>query len=235
MNQLILNILCEGQTEELFAKQVLKDYLKDFGIVVKTTILITNKKKNIRGGMLNYQQAKNDLDLLIKQHAKKTHETHYFTTMFDFYALPNDFPGYEDAHKSANCYLTINKIEENFSNDVNHHKFIPYIQLHEFEALVFCGLDNLLEDYPDMGKQINNLKKILTCYNDNSELIDNNPSTAPSKRIIKEFELKHHYDKVKSGTFVTDKVGILALKDKCRHFKDWIDKLEHLANIDSNT
>jgi hypothetical protein len=232
MSQVILNVLCEGQTEELFAKQVLKAYLKAFGIVVKTTILITCKNKESRGGMLSYQQAKRDLGLLIKQHSKKTCEVHYFTTMFDFYALPNDFPGYDYAHKTTDCYLTISKIEEDFGNDVNHHKFIPYIQLHEFEALVFCGLDNLLEDYPDMGKQINNLKKVLTAYNDNSELIDNSPSTAPSKRIIKEFEPKHHYDKVKSGTFVTDKVGIVALKDKCLHFKDWIEKLEQLRNID---
>jgi hypothetical protein len=52
MNQIILNVLCEGQTEDRFANNVLKTYLKNYNILVKTTILITNKKKNIRGGML---------------------------------------------------------------------------------------------------------------------------------------------------------------------------------------
>jgi len=45
MNQIILNVLCEGPTEDRFVQKVLKPYLKDFGIVVKTQLLLTNKKK----------------------------------------------------------------------------------------------------------------------------------------------------------------------------------------------
>ncbi|GHT29324.1 hypothetical protein AGMMS49574_05760 [Bacteroidia bacterium] len=229
MSQIILNVLCEGPTEDRFANHVLKSYLKDFNIVVKTTILFTSKKKNIRGGMLSYKQAKNDLELLIKQHSKKTYETHYYTTMFDLYALPDNFPNYKVANKIADCYKKVEKLEEEFAKDINSAKFIPYIQLHEFEALVFCGLEHLLVDYPDMTKQVENLKKIVASYSNNTEKINNNPATAPSKRIIKEFEKFHHYDKPKSGEFVTDKVGIEALKDKCPHFKEWIEKLEKLS------
>jgi hypothetical protein len=229
MSQVILNVLCEGQTEDRFANHVLKDYLKNFNIVVKTTILITNKKKNSRGGMLSYKQAKNDLSLLIKQHSKKTYETHYYTTMFDLYALPDDFPGYTDANKIPDCYLKIEKLEDKFKEDISSPNFLPYIQLHEFEALVFCGLEHLLVDYPDMTKQIINLQKVVEAYFGNTEKINDSPETAPSKRIINEFEKFHHYDKPKSGEFVTDKVGIEELKVKCLHFKEWIEKLEKLA------
>ena len=225
MRQKILNILCEGQTEDRFAKSVLKNYLKDFDIVVKHTILITNKRKNIRGGLLSYQQAKNDLELLIKQHSKKTSEEYFFTTMFDLYALPDDFPGYADAMIIPDCYEKVKKLEEKFAESIPSRNFIPYIQLHEFEALVFCGLEYLLIDYPNMTKQVANLQKIIEKYDNNTEKIDDNPQTAPSKRIIKEFEQFHHYDKPKSGQFVTEKVGIEGLKDKCPHFKEWIEKL----------
>lgn len=228
MSQIILNVLCEGQTEDRFAQKVLKPYLKDFGIVVKTQLLLTNKKKNIRGGMISYERAKNDLSLWIKQHSTKTYETHYFTTMFDLYALPDDFPGFAAANRKTNCYDTILLLEEEFSKDINSVRFIPYIQLHEFEALVFCGLEHLLVDYPDMTREVESLRGVLTRYDQNPEKINNSPVTAPSKRIIKAFDSKHHYDKPKLGEFVTAKVGIIGLKEKCLHFKEWIEKLEQI-------
>ncbi len=61
MKTFIINILCEGQTEERFVKEVLKPYFKSTGIVLKHRLLITSKKKNAYGGMLSYKQAKGDL------------------------------------------------------------------------------------------------------------------------------------------------------------------------------
>lgn len=54
MNTIIINILCEGQTEERFVKEVLKPYFKSAGIVLKHRLLVTSKKKNAHGGMLSY-------------------------------------------------------------------------------------------------------------------------------------------------------------------------------------
>ncbi|KAA6335535.1 hypothetical protein EZS27_016237 [termite gut metagenome] len=229
--KVILNVLCEGQTEERFANKVLKDYLKDIGIIVKAQILTTNKKKNCKGGMLNYEQVKKDLSTWMKQCKSTTNEKHYYTTMFDLYALPTDFPCYAKASKTSDCYERIQILERSFANDINNCNFIPYIQIHEFEALVFCGLEYLLIDYPDMGKQIETLKKVVeTEYSNNPELINMSPETAPSRRIIKEFEKHHHYNKPKSGELVTSKVGIDALKEKCKHFKEWVEKLENIVS-----
>lgn len=229
MSQIILNVLCEGQTEDRFAQNVLNPYLKEFGIVVKSQLLVTNRKKNIWGGMISYERAKTDLSIWIKQHSTKTYETHFFTTMFDLYALPDDFPGFAAANRKTNCYDTVRLLEEQFGSNINSDRFIPYIQLHEFEALVFCGLEHLLVDYPDMTREIASLKEVLPRYENNPEKINNSPVTAPSKRIIKAFELKHHYDKPKSGEFVTSKVGISGLKEQCLHFKEWIEKLEIIS------
>ncbi len=228
MSTVIVNVLCEGPTEDLFAKAVLKEYLQQFGIVVKPIILTTSKKKQTKGGMINYLKVKNDLILLIKQHSAKTYEKHFFTTMFDLYALPNDFPGYDEAKKISDCYQKVKKLEEKLAEDTPSENFIPYIQLHEFEALVFCGLEHLLVDYPDMKKQVEELKKALDTTG-NPEKINSSPETAPSKRIIKAFEKFHNYDKPKSGAFVTGKVGIETLKSKCTHFKEWMEKLEKLV------
>ena len=86
----------------------------------------------------------------------------------------------------------------------------------------------MLNDYPAMTKQIDNLQKIVEKFDNNTEKIDGNPHRAPSKRIIKEFEPFHHYDKPKTGLLVTGNVGIDGLKKKCPHFKEWIEKLENI-------
>ena len=96
MKAKIIHVLCEGQTEQGFVEEVLRPYLQAQGVAgVKSILITTNKKKNARGGMLSYAQAVTDLELLRKMKMDGEYERHVFTTMFDLYALPDDFPGYE--------------------------------------------------------------------------------------------------------------------------------------------
>lgn len=225
----VLHILCEGQTEQGFADKVLKPYLQEQGIAsVKSTMVTTNRKMNIQGGMLSYQQAKQDLSILFKSNQDDEYTSHIFTTMFDFYALPNDFPNYSEAIKIQDKYQMIDSVEASFANDINECRFIPYIQLHEFEALVFCGIEYLKELYPECDKSVKILCNILTEF-DNPELINHGSSTAPSKRIIhaieSEAKQKYKYNKPKSGTFVTENVGIDKLRHDCPHFSKWLERL----------
>lgn len=98
MKAKIIHVLCEGQTEQGFVEEVLRPYLQAQGVAgVKSILITTNKKKNARGGMLSYAQAVTDLELLRKMKMDGEYERHVFTTMFDLYALPDDFPGYEAA------------------------------------------------------------------------------------------------------------------------------------------
>lgn len=227
MKTIILHILCEGQTEELFVKNVLKDYLSAYNIICKPQLLLTSKQKNCRGGMLSYNQVTRDLQLMFKQFVEKETETHWFTTMFDLYKLPDDFPGYGDEY--GNVYDRIEHIEQVFAQDVNHVNFIPYIQLHEYEAIVFVGLDYLEEEYPKSGKlhkKINELRDILRRKNNNPELV--NTIKAPSKHIISALEGIHNYNKPKIGASVAQKLKVVNLKKNCLHFAHWIGKLEKI-------
>ena len=77
---------------------------------------------------------------------------------------------------------------------------------------------------------MNDLKDEVTSqYGDNMELVDNSAETAPSKRIIKALKDEYHYDKPKTGTEITDKIGIDTLRAKCCHFNEWLTKLEQLG------
>lgn len=229
MRNVYLHVLCEGQTELRFASKVLATYLVVKGIVVLPQLLITSRKKNARGGVLSYQQAKRDLTFMIRGARDNEQEVHYFTSMFDLYALPDDFPGFAEA-SALKDYSQAAKLEEAFGKDVNCYKFIPYIQLHEFEALVLCNIDGLKDIYPNASEKLIELKnEVMTQYGDNMELVDNSAETAPSKRIIKALKDEYHYDKPKSGTEITDKIGIDTLRTKCRHFNVWLSKIENIC------
>lgn len=148
--------------------------------------------------------------------------------MFDLYALPNDFPGYSEANCIEDRYDRVVSFEKAFFKAVGSERFIPYIQLHEYEALVFCGLDYLLQMYKGCETSIEKLKLDLSKV-DNPELINDNPATAPSKRIIKAIEgekkTRYNYDKPKAGKFVAQKVDMETLRSQCPHFNEWLEKL----------
>lgn len=233
MNTNILNILCEGQTEEKFVKDVLKPYFFSQGLVIKSRLLVTSKNKEAKGGLLSYTQAKNDLLLWMKEVKHRGSETHFFTTMFDFYALPDDFPNKIQSESIADPYLRIANVEKAFSQDIGNDRFIPYIQLHEFEALMFCDITKLAIEYPRCSKEIEGLENILAKYNGNPELINNSPETAPSKRIIAAIEGKHkyNYNKPRSGAVVTAAIGLPILMQSCRHFREWIEIIQSIINL----
>lgn len=222
MKSVILHVLCEGQTEDAFVSKVLKPYLEQFDIYAKSEILLTSRKKKIRGGMLSYEtQAKRDINNMMLQYRDNDYEHHIFTTMFDYYALPNDFPGFEEAHKCPEVRKRIQLLEEAFSRDISSGSFIPYIQLHEFETLLFVDIERLKVDYPESAKEIVNLRLETDKFGD-PELINNKPSTAPSKRIIKALYGKYHYNKVLSGVEITKGIGMERLMERCIHFREWI-------------
>lgn len=108
--------------------------------------------------------------------------------------------------------------------------FIPYIQLHEFEALLFVDIARLETDYPLAKNQIQKLKEETDIYGD-PEMINNSVATAPSKRIIKALEQNYNYNKVKSGATITSIIGMEALLDRCQHFKEWIEHIKRLAAL----
>lgn len=220
-----LHITAEGQTEQRFAKDVLAPHLSRFDVFVDARCVLTSKDKRMakeyRGGLLSYEKAKNDICDWLKE---DKHDECRFTTMFDLYALPYNFPGYDNAKKKIDRYDRVKALEEYMAKDINDRRFIPYIQLHEFEALILADPQHLGWEYLDRATQIKNLSSMVG--DKNPELINDGRETAPSKRILKEIP---EYDKVIAGVTVTGKIGLPTLRAKCRHFNEWLTQLENLG------
>lgn len=213
-----IHVLAEGEAEKQYTENYLRPYLADFGKIISVSCVSTSK--NQKGGISSYAKAKNEVELFLKKA-----EFDLVTTMFDLFKLPNDFPDYATAQQIADPYLKIKHLEVAFQKDINHYRFLPYLQLHEFEALTLANPDNLLVEYLGREKEIAQLKKILADYNGNSELINGGATTAPSKRIL---ALIPEYRKVNPGVTILSFSEIPALKNKCPHFGEWLTKLENL-------
>ncbi len=84
-------ILVEGQTEERFVKDVLQPYLWDGGVHPEPKIVTTKRVKrgaHFKGGITNFKKVEDDLRRFLGDT-----DAALVTTMFDYYGLPDDFPG----------------------------------------------------------------------------------------------------------------------------------------------
>ncbi len=100
-----LNIIAEGNTEENFVNQTLKPHLASLSVGASVRVVTTRRTrgKKYRGGLSTYAKARIDIIRWIKQDQNPDVR---FTTMFDLYGLPTDFPGYETAaNDDPHCAL----------------------------------------------------------------------------------------------------------------------------------
>lgn len=219
-----LHITAEGQTEQKFVNNVLTPHLATFDVFVSVRCVLTSKDKRAakeyRGGLVNYEKAKNDIQAWLKE---DKHEDCRFTTMFDLYALPNNFPGYDEGQEKTDKYERVKILEKHLEQDISDHRFFPYIQLHEFEALILSDPQSLDIEYLEHEVSIQQL--IAMVGEQNPELINDGRETAPSKRILKEIP---EYDKATAGPAVAKRIGLPKLREKCHHFNEWLTRLENL-------
>jgi hypothetical protein len=222
-----LYIVTEGQTETNFVKEILFPYFlsRDMTVIPCTVVTKNDKKagRQYKGGISNYSMAKNDILKYLAYRKKRTDVR--VSTMFDFYRLPNDFPGYCAAQTINDLYKKVDSLEDSLKEDIdkNSNAFIPYLSLHEFEALLFSDIDVVKEHFFEID--ITPLEKTVSEYL-YPELINNGEQTSPSKRIL---QCIPGYAKPSDGVAIAQKIGLDVLRAKCRHFNDWIGKLEDLT------
>lgn len=223
-----LNFIVEGQTEETFVNQTLKPHLSRFSIGVSARVVTTSKQRGVkyRGGLSTYLKARRDITLWTRQ--DKNSDVR-FTTMFDLYGLPTDFPGYVAAVQN-DPIQRVEVLEDALTKDISDDRFIPYIQLHEFEALILSDPRELDSQFDNRADGIARLVSMASQF-PSPEHINDSTDTAPSKRIIREIP-EYEGRKASAGPIVTAKIGLPTLRSKCLHFAGWLDKLESLATED---
>ena len=175
---------------------------------------MTNRKLGKRGGILDFAKIRDDLNRLLRE--DRDAEA-FFTTMIDLYALPSEFPGWDEARKKFVPRDRVLILEEAFRTEMGDDRFYPYIQLHEFEALLYCDLSQLEKRIPNSEKAI---AKLLTDVAGSApEDINEGATTAPSKRIIRQLPIYERI-KVRIGAPAVATIRLHTLRMECPHFDD---------------
>lgn len=223
-----IHFVVEGQTEEAFVKALLIPHLSDQSVFpdVRRVFTSRDKRRNTfyRGGLKRYDKLKADLTFWMKQ---DQHSDSWFTTMVDLYALPADFPDYARCRRATDPHARVQCLESALAADIGHPRLIPYIQLHEFEALLFSNLSPLGDIFSGGEKAVQQLASECQKFK-SPEHIDDDPNGAPSKRIIAKIP-QYEGQKVSAGPLAAQEIGLDQIRQKCPHFDEWLTKLENLA------
>ncbi len=225
-----VKILVEGQTEETFVNEVLFTHLAGKGVFIAPILLTTKRVKNrsplertqpgrrFKGGISTYAKVKLDV-----RNALQDRGVTAVTTMIDFYGLPVDFPGMNDLSREAGK-LRVSQLEQAFANDINSHRFHPFLTLHEFEALLFSSPSEIANAFPEQ-RTLDQLKTVRNSFQTPEE-INQGPETHPAARIT---SCINGYRKPFHGALIANRIGLYTIRQECDHFNNWVTWLESLA------
>ncbi len=211
-------IVCEGETEQRFCNNLLNKHLVSFGKLVSGVLL-----SKTRGGIAKWIHIKHEVERHLKSDS-----TCIVSTFFDYYGIQNghDFPRFEDLNIERDVYKRLQNLESAMKQDIDsllNYRFIPYLQLHEFEALLFCDTSKF-SILPNSSNIIPQLIQIEQEF-PNPELINDAVETSPSKRILK---LMPRYNKVLDGNMILEEIGLDNIRRSTTRFKAWLEALENL-------
>lgn len=210
----------EGQTEQAFVRGVLAPWLGTRNVFLSPCLV---GKPGRKGGVGPYLRAKMDILNLLKQESDTI-----VTTMFDFYGMPTNWPRRDEAAQALHDQKA-SIVEDALKTDINlafqgrldPRRFIPYVQMYEFEALLFSKPEKIAEvvGKPKLTQHLQDIRNGFDC----PEQINDDPSTAPSKRIARFFP---KYQKLLHGSIAAERIGIEVMLAECPHFQDWLCKIQ---------
>jgi hypothetical protein len=218
-------VICEGQTEEMFVNDVLSEQFELLGIYLQPSLI---GKPGHKGGNFKFERVLTDVQKFLLNDTKS-----YCTTFFDFYGLPEDFPGKKEAVTLNNIKSKQNMINDRLVEQLSQYidensmrRFIPYVQLYEFEGLLFSDPASMASEIgrPDLVDKFVAIKNQF----ETPEHVNNSSDTAPSKRI------KNHfigYDKVTHGSLIALEMGVNKIRAECTLFDEWINTLKSVKAL----
>lgn len=198
MTRLLISV--EGLSERIFVEKVLVSHLATFEVFV-------GNPHNMKGN-INLDKVANKLNDL-------SYNYDFVTTFYDFYGFKK---------RGLNSDETKESLEQKIKQGIRQEqreKVIPYIQMYEFEALLFSNVEKMATELQTEQAWINS---ILGDFNNNPENINNSKETAPSKRIEKNVK----YIKTLHAPKILQEIRLPEIRKKCRGFDKWITQLEKI-------
>lgn len=216
-------VICEGPTEKEFCNTILSPYFAPQGIYLNAPLI-----KHSHGGIVPWSLLQRQISIHLR-----AEQNAYVTTMIDYYGINSKhcFPQWEDARQESDVYKRMSLLEQGMKESIEEElrsRFIPYIQLHEFEGLLFSNVD-VYEKVIPKGDLVGveELKQTATTFN-NPELINNSLETSPSHRLVR---IVRGYNKVVYGNYLAESIGLNKIRERCPRFNLWIESLLQVKDL----
>lgn len=236
MSRTTVFCIVEGQTENAVLKKLVAPHLGALGVDFHLPIVRIGRE---RGGV-RFLEA-DDLFDQVRRFLKDRRQP-YVTTFFDYYAFPaSESRGWEFVSKlkADASFRGAEAVAEMIEKEIHARtvegvdlpnlaaRLIPYVQLHELEALFFAEPDKMAAAFgsPPMARRFT--EAVEQCGG--CEKIDDKPQTAPSKRIQSVFPgYKKGRSDIAHGPRIAEKLDLPAVRGKCPRFNSWLARLEAL-------
>jgi len=193
-------ISVEGLTEERFIKGLLFDHF------VPLNIFLTPIDVH---GNVSIDRVQRELENLAFSFDK-------VTTLYDFYGFKDRQPSETKASLEARIKARLNPRIASI--------VFPYVQMHEFEGLLFSSPAAIARHVQALNEQNISTwaQSILNSFNDDPEKINDSSVTAPSKRL----EQNTSYKKTIDGPNIANEIGLQNIREQCAGFNNWITMME---------
>lgn len=178
-----------------------------------------------KGGIVKWSELKKNIILLLK-----SSDSVIVTTFIDYYGITqkHKFPNWNKANIENDKNIRMQILENAMSEDIEEkyrNRYIPYIQLHEFEGLLFNDIKIFQQNIPSSDiVGLVELQKTFEQYS-NPELINENKDTSPSNRLKR---IIRGYNKLIHGIILAESIGLSKIRNKADRFNNWINKLEQI-------
>ncbi len=223
-----LVVVGEGYTEESFIRRVMAPTLAEEAVYVTPRLLRTSRRA--RGGAHTTDRVLYHLPRVLKER-----DDMYVSTFFDLYGLASDFPGVSGAKGLPDPVERAGAIEAAFGAAVvevagcRPDRFLPHVQPYEFESLLFADVSAFAGVRSTWHTCVTELRDVRQSVS-TPEHINDGLTTHPSARLGRVLN-EPRYDKRLDGPTVAARIGLERIRAECRHFGQWLGRLEALPAL----
>jgi hypothetical protein len=219
-----LFIYVEGLTEEMFVDRILRGHLALHGVKVERPLSAKRDfdPDGLRGGFINWPAMEADMHDWFAAHPDQAGSPARFTSILDLYAMPAEVPGYQ-GRGAATTEADVTAIEVAIAGRFNEPRFVPYLQRHEFEALLLSHPPALADVFPNSAAAVALLETAIGGMP--PEEINHGRTTHPAARIMN--AIPNYYELKASHAFwVASRIGLDGIRAKCTRFNAWLTQWE---------
>lgn len=231
MTRLLVHV--EGETEESFVNEILATHLYGVGYTKVSARLFGNARlRDRRGGVKPWHAVRRDVI-----HHLSEDRGCIATMMVDYYAMPQvegkAWPGRAQAVGLPHAQkapliesLLLDDISSELGTSFDSRRFVPFVLMHEFEALLFSDCVAFANGVgrPGLATAMQAIRNQFS----SPEEINDSPQTAPSKRVE---SLIAGYQKPLLGNLAALEIGLPKIRSECAHFANWLQRLEAAASV----